>query len=93
MTRRRSYSDFSIDHRSHGSPRHLLPLPPERRAEMPFVYHRGYLIASWLTPILLHLVGPFTDHRTAFLWGLMDERRGGSLGRQVVWLEALQRDR
>ena len=35
----------------------------------------------------LHLVGPFEDHRTAFLWGRMNERRGGDIGWQVVWLE------
>jgi hypothetical protein len=36
----------------------------------------------------VHLVGPFTDHRTAYLWGRMNERCGGALGWQVVWLEA-----
>jgi hypothetical protein len=35
----------------------------------------------------LHLVGPFEDQRTASLWGLMNERRGGDIGWQVLWLE------
>jgi hypothetical protein len=35
----------------------------------------------------VHLVGPFQDQRIAYLWGLTNERRGGALGWQVVWLE------
>jgi len=33
----------------------------------------------------VHLVGPFTDQRTACLWGLMNERRSGALdGRSLA---------
>jgi hypothetical protein len=35
----------------------------------------------------LHFVGPFEDHRTAYLWGWMNEGRDGDPGWQVVWLE------
>ena len=41
----------------------------------------------------VHLVGPFTDHRTAFLWGLTNERRGGSWGCRSFGWKTLQRDR
>lgn len=44
-----------------------------------------HVLMTDLDPV--HLVGPFADHRTACLWGWMNEARGGSLGWQVVWLE------